>query len=116
MFDAHQDRAAFQRLHSVLAEADGRNPDAFPALMPRGNRYLYITLAMEKDGLLDEDPGMKKAAASFVRALGYFDQASGGKIIDPAFDLDKIDIKYLSATYKPVPDKLTLPKAPRPNS
>ena len=119
IFDAYQDEAAFQRLHDVVREADVRNDTAFPVRMPAGQRYLYLTLAMEQEGLLDEDPGMKKAAVAYVNALNYFNRASGGKIIDPKFDISKIDLSYLTQSYKPVPDKLdppAAPKAPKPNS
>lgn len=112
VFDAHQDAASFERLNQLLAEADGRNRDKFPDAMPRGNRYLYLTLAMHGQGLLKEDPGLDKAATSFVQALGYFDKLSGGKIIDQEFDLSKIDLKYLTQVYKPVPDKLVPAKQP----
>ncbi|MDF3023316.1 MAG: hypothetical protein K0R10_677 [Alphaproteobacteria bacterium] len=119
IFDAHQDAAAFDRLHALLTDIDARNHDAFPDNMPRGNRYLYLTLAMHKQGLLEEDPGLKKAADAFIRSLAYFDRASNGKIIDNSYDLSKIDLGYLTMKYKPVPDKLTpakAPAAPRPNS
>lgn len=112
VFDAHQDAASFERLNQLLAEADGRNRDKFPDAMPRGNRYLYLTLAMHGQGLLKEDPGLDKAATSFVQALGYFDKLSGGKIIDQEFDLSQIDLKYLTQVYKPVPDKLVPAKQP----
>ncbi len=112
VFDAHQDAAAFDRLHELLTEAAGRNREAFPDSMPRGNRYLYLTLAMESQGLLKEDPGLEKAAASFVQALGYFDKLSGGKVIDRKYDLSKIDLKYLTEVYKPVPDKVVPLKPP----
>lgn len=112
VFDAHQDAASFERLHQLLIEADARNRDKFPEEMPRGNRFLYLTLAMHAQGLLKEDPGLDKAASSFVQALGYFDKLSGGKIIDQGFDLSKIDLKYLTQVYKPVPDKLKPATAP----
>lgn len=119
MFDAHQDAAAFDRLHALLGDIDARNHEAFPDNMPRGNRYLYLTLAMHKQGLLEEDPGLKKAADAFIKALVYFDRASNGRIIDSSYNLAKIDLGYLTMKYKPVPDKLTpakAPAAPRPNS
>ncbi|MDI1227071.1 MAG: hypothetical protein PSY14_05250 [bacterium] len=126
IFDAHQDAAAFDRLHTLLADIDSKNHKAFPDTMPRGNRYFYLTLAMHKQGLLEEDPGLKKAADAFIRSLVYFDKASNGKIIDASYDLSKIDLGYLTEKYKPVPDKLTpakpdltptrAPAAPRPNS
>lgn len=112
VFDAHQDAASFERLNQLLAEADARNRDKFPDAMPRGNRYLYLTLAMHGQGLLKEDAGLDKAATSFVQALGYFDKLSGGKIIDQQFELSKIDLKYLTQVYKPVPDKLAPAKQP----
>lgn len=120
IFDGYQDAAAFKRLHDVLGEADVRNDKAFPQRMPAGQRYLYLTLAMEQEGLLDEDAGMKKAAVAYVSALSYFDKAAGGKMIDPTFDISKVDLSYLTQKYKPVPDKLDVPaaapKAPKPSS
>lgn len=118
IFDAYQDAAAFQRLHEVLAEADRRNDAVLPPEMRAGNRYLYLTLAMQREGLLDEDPGMKRAASVFLNAIGYFDRLSGGMIIDRGFDFEKIDLGYLTERYTPVPDKLhpPSPQAPRPNS
>ncbi|TAL40123.1 MAG: hypothetical protein EPN97_00755 [Alphaproteobacteria bacterium] len=120
IFDGYQDAAAFKRLHDVLGEADVRNDLAFPPRMPAGQRYLYLTLAMEQEGLLDEDAGMKKAAVAYVNAINYFNNASGGAMIDPKFDMSKIDLSYLTQKYKPVPDKLNVPaaapKAPKPNS
>jgi hypothetical protein len=119
IFDGYQDAAAFKRLHDVLGEADVRNDKAFPARMPAGQRYLYLTVAMEQEGLLDEDAGMKKAAVAYVNAINYFNHASGGAMIDPKFDMSKVDLSYLTQKYKPVPDKLdapSVPKAPKPNS
>lgn len=119
IFDAHQDAASFDRLHALLTDLDSQQHDAFPAGMPRGNRYFYLTLAIHKQGLLEEDPGMKKAADAFIRSLVYFDRASNGRIIDNSYDLSKVDLSYLTEKYKPVPDKLTpakTPAAPRPNS
>ncbi|MDE1151142.1 MAG: hypothetical protein PW788_01280 [Micavibrio sp.] len=113
IFDAHQDAAAFERLHSLLVEADRLNDGALPTDMPGGNRYFYITLALNKQGLLDEDPGMKRAAVAFVSAIRYFDGVSGNKIINPDQNLSKIDLRYLTEKYLPVPDKLT-PDAKRP--
>jgi hypothetical protein len=119
IFDAYQDEASFRRLHEVLQEADVRNDKAFPLRMNAGQRYLYLVHAMEKEGLLDEDAGMKKAAVAYVGAINYFNRASGGVMINPHFDLSKIDLSYLTQNYKPVPDKLNppaAPKAPKPNS
>lgn len=126
IFDAHQDAASFDRLNTLLTDLDAQQHDAFPADMPRGNRYFYLTLALHKQGLLEEDAGMNKAADAFIRSLVYFDRASQGNIIDNSYDLSKIDLSYLTEKYKPVPDKLTpakpdltpakAPAAPRPNS
>ena len=114
IFDSYEDAANFQRLHDVLHEADIRNDHNFPRDMPEGNRYLYLTLAMQKAGLLNEDPGMKKAAGALVAAITYFDDASGNKIIDPNFDLNKVDLRYLTQQYHPAPDRLTVPNPPPP--
>ncbi len=116
IFDAHQDADSFGRLHDLLSEADHRNDSAFPAAMPVGNRYFYLTMAMNEEGLLEEDPGLKKAAAAFISSIRYFDALSNGQIIDRKFTGEKIDLDYLTQPYKPVPDKLTVPKPPRPNS
>ena len=114
IFDAYEDAADFKRLHDVLREADIRNDRNFPRDMPAGNRYLYLTLAMQKAGLLNEDPGMKKAAAALVAAVNYFDDASGHKIIDPNFDFNKINLRYLTQPYHPAPDRLDVPAPPAP--
>jgi hypothetical protein len=117
IFDAYEDAADFKRLHDVLHEADVRNDRVFPRGMPAGNRYLYLALAMQHAGLLDEDPGMKKAAAALVDAVTYFDNASGNKIIDPRFDYGKINLRYLTQPYHPAPDRLGVPvqrPAPKP--
>lgn len=120
IFDAHQDAASFQRLHDLLKEADGMNDKAFAPGTPIGNRYFYLTLAMHGAGLLNEDPGLKKAAGAFLASIDYFDAMAGGKIIDQNYDLEKIDLRYLTQQYKPVPDKLRvqppkpLPPAARP--
>lgn len=112
IFDAHQDAAAFDRLHTVLAEADRRNDANFAPDMPVGNRYLYLTMAMNNEGLLNEDPGLRKAAVAFVRSIEYFNNLSDGMIIDPGYDLSGLDLDYLTKPYTPVPDKLQPP--PRP--
>ena len=72
IFDAHQDAAAFDRLNSMLQEADALNDKAFDAAMPTGNRYYYIARAMHERGMLDKDPAMKNAAAVFINAVVYF--------------------------------------------
>ena len=112
IFDAHQDAAAFDRLHTVLAEADRRNDANFAPEVPIGNRYYYLTLAMNNEGLLNEDPGLRKAAVAFARSIEYFNNLSDGMIIDPGFDLSGLDLDYLTKPYTPVPDKLQPP--PRP--
>jgi hypothetical protein len=116
LFDAHQDAAVMERLHNVLDEADAFNDKAFPPGMKSGNRYVYLALALHNRGILDEDPDMKLAAAAFVTASAYFDNVSGGKIIDRRFNTQKLDFSYLTNEYRPVPDKLNVKKAPRPNS
>lgn len=115
IFDGYEDAADFKRLHDVLAEADVRNDRVFPHEMPLGNRYLYLTMAMQRDGLLDEDAGMKKAAEAFVGAIRYFDDKSDKKIIDDKFDLNKVDLRYLTKQYHPAPDRLGVPKGPKPS-
>lgn len=114
IFDSYEDAADFKRLHDVLREADIRNDRIFPAAMPAGNRYLYLTLAMQRAGLLNEDPGMKKAAGAFVGAISYFDSISDKKIIDDKFDLNRIDLRYLTQQYKPAPDRLGAPVYQQP--
>ena len=120
IFDSYEDAASFKRLHDVLGEADVRNDEAFPPKMKAGQRFAYLTIAMEQEGLLNEDAGMKKAAVAYIGAINYFNMASGGEMIDPKFDMSKIDLGYLTQKYKPVPDKLNVPaaapKAPKPNS
>lgn len=115
IFDAHQDAAAFDRLHSMLREADALNDAAFSPEMPTGNRYYHIARAMHERGMLDKDPAMKNAAAVFINAVVYFNQASGGTVIDQKYDMGKIDFSYLTKEYQPVPDKLKVqaPNAPR---
>ncbi len=113
IFDSYEDAADFRRLHDVLEEADVRNDRNFPAAMSTGNRYFYLTLAMQRDGLLNEDPGMKKAAAAFVRSIEYFNQTAGGKIIDRKFDLDKVDLGFMTKEYHPAPDRLDVPRPPQ---
>ncbi len=112
IFDAHQDADAFARLHGILHEADKLNDGAFPASMPVGNRYLYLTLALAKSGLIDEDAGMKRAASAFIASTSYFNDVSGKRIIDGSYDLSKINLKYLTQKYVPVPDRLS-PDTPR---
>jgi len=109
IFDAHEEAADFRRLHEFLAEANRMNSKAFPATMEASARYFYLTAALEKVGVLDEDPGLKRAAEAYVSAIAYFDHISGGKILDQKFST-KVDFTYLIDEYKPVPDKL--PTAP----
>ena len=113
LFDAHEDASTMERLHKVLNEADDFNDKAFPPGIKSGNRYVYLALEMYKRGILDEDPQMKKAAAAFIKSVAYFNDVSGGKIINPHFDSRKLDFSYLTEKYQPVPDKLVVPP-PRP--
>jgi hypothetical protein len=109
IFSAHQDAASYDQLRGILQEAANFNRKAFPADMPGGTRVFYLTAALYDSGLLDTDAPLKRAAASFINATIYFDKISGGKMIDPGYDLNRIDLRYLVAAYRPVPDKLQVP-------
>jgi len=111
IFDAHEDAAAFKRLHDVLAEADKANDKRFPVDMAAGTRYFYLAAALEKAGLLNEDPGMKRAAGAYVGAIAYFNNVSGGTMLDPKYSVT-LDLSYLVQNYVPVPDRLPAPQAP----
>lgn len=117
-YNAYRDNAALNRLHLVLADAASMNADAFPEDMGRGNRFIYLAIALKKQGLAERDPDLKLATDLFLNATVFFDKASGGKIIDRTFDINKIDMGYLQQQYKPVEDKLqpakTSAAAPRP--
>ena len=56
---------------------------------------------------------MKRAAVSFIAAAAYFNDVSGGRIINHRFDARKLDFSYLTEKYQPVPDRINLP-GPRP--
>lgn len=110
VFEAREEAADFRRLHEFLAEADRMNDKAFPKDMEASARYFYLTAALEKVGVLDEDPGLKQAASAYVNAVAYFNHVSGGKMLDAKFTT-KVDLGYLVNEYKPVPDKLPAPVA-----
>ncbi len=113
-YAAYKDEAALQRLHKVLSDADVMNKDVFPKDMSRGNRFIYLAGAMNKQGVADKDPDMKLALSMFVNAAVYFNMVTGGSMIDTSFDLQKINISYLQQQYKPVEDKLGIPGVPAP--
>jgi len=109
-YHAYRDEAALQRLHKVLGDAATMNSDAFPEDMSRGNRYVYLAVALKKQGVPANDPDMQLAVNMFLSAAGFFDAASGGTLIDPRFDIGKINVSYLQEQYKPVEDKLKAPE------
>ncbi|MDP2206948.1 MAG: hypothetical protein Q8K65_11650 [Alphaproteobacteria bacterium] len=123
-YNAYRDEAALSRLHKVLSDADIMNKDAFPEDMSRGNRFVYMAAALKKQGLAARDPDMQMATDMFLNAAGFFNEASGGAIIDRSFNIDKINMGYLQQQYKPVEDKLApkaeqqrpAPRPPRPTS
>lgn len=108
-YASYKDEAALQRLHKVLSDADVMNKDVFPEDMSRGNRFIYLAGAMNKQHIADKDPEMKLALSMFVSAAVYFNMVTGGGMIDTDFDLKKIKINYLQQQYKPVEDKLQVP-------
>lgn len=113
-YAAYKDEAALQRLHKVLTDAEVMNKDAFPEDMGRGNRFIYLAGAMNKQGVANNDPEMKLALNMFVSAAVYFNMVTGGAMINTEFDLKKINIGYLQQQYKPVEDKLGFPVMPAP--
>lgn len=116
-YHAYRDEAALQRLHKVLTDADTMNSEAFPEDMARGNRFVYMAAALKKQGLPANDPDMQLAVNMFLNAALFFNTASGGAIINPRFDIDKINVGYLQEQYKPVEDKLSPPAAtPKPDT
>ncbi|MBI1215384.1 MAG: hypothetical protein GC185_06155 [Alphaproteobacteria bacterium] len=114
VFTAHEDAASFTELRALIGEAGKYNDNAFPSHMSDGQRSVYLAAALYNSHMLDNDPQVKQAAVAFINAIDYFNNASGGRIVNPTFDMNAIDLTPLFASYKPVPDKLSAPAPQKP--
>ncbi len=109
--NAHNDAATFWRLRQILLDAYALNSAAFPEEMKAGGKFFALTHAMSQAGLFKDDKQLTLAAETFMSGLRYLDQVSGGGIIFKDFNTTKLDFNYFTQDYKPVPDKLNVPKA-----
>jgi hypothetical protein len=112
-YNAYRDEAALNRLHRVLRDADTMNKDVFPEDMSRGNRFVYLAMALKQQNLTSQDPDMRLAIDMFLTAIDFFDTAAGGALVNRSFRIDQIKTGYLQQRYKPVEDKLQ-PQSPAP--